>query len=200
MAAAKRVRVAALADLHFSMTYQGVLQPLFAQMAAQADVLVLCGDLTDYGTAEEAQLFAKELAAAGKVPVVAVLGNHDFETGHQKEVHEILANAGVRMLDGDACEVQGVGFAGVKGFGGGFDRYMLSMFGEQGIKDFVQEAVDEALKLDRALAHLENSRKTFLRLLDKVRSFDDEAAQALIANRNYQALDQMVLDHLMGPA
>src|SRR5689334_12448070 len=98
MAAAKKVRVAALADLHFSKTSQGALQPLLAQVAAQADVLVLCGDLTDYGTVEEAQLFAKELAAAGKVPIVAVLGNHDFETGHQKEVHEILADAGVKML------------------------------------------------------------------------------------------------------
>src|SRR4051794_26204332 len=154
MAKAKTVRVAALADLHFAKNSAGTLQPLFAQVADKADVLVLCGDLTDYGQPEEAHLFVKELAAAGKVPVVAVLGNHDFETGNQAAVRDILATAGVHGLDGDAGEVAGVGFAGVKGFGGGFGPRTLAPWGEAMVKQFVHEAIEETLKLESALSRL----------------------------------------------
>ena len=120
MAATKKVvRVAAVGDVHCTKTSQGALSPLFAQVAEQADILLLCGDLTDYGLPEEAQVLAKELTAA-KVPVVGVLGNHDFESDQPKEVYQILCDSGVTMLDGDACELQGIGFAGIKGFAGGF--------------------------------------------------------------------------------
>src|SRR5215467_4150696 len=91
------VRLAAVGDVHCGKTAQGTLQPLFAQIAAAADVLVLCGDLTDYGLPEEAHVLARELAplAKAQVPVIAVLGNHDFESGHPGEVRTILIDAGV---------------------------------------------------------------------------------------------------------
>jgi Icc-related predicted phosphoesterase len=88
------------------------------------------------------------------VPVIAVLGNHDFESGKQDEVRRIFCDAGVRMLDGDSTEVKGVGFAGVKGFAGGFGKHALGPWGEEIFKQFVREAVDEALKLESALARL----------------------------------------------
>ena len=147
------MRVAAVGDIHCSKTSQGKIAPLFAELAGRADALVLAGDLTDYGLPEEAQILAKELAAAN-VPIVAVLGNHDFESGKQDEVKRILVDAGVHMLDGDACEIDGVGFAGVKGFCGGFGDRALGPWGEDAIKRFVQEAVDESLKLESALARL----------------------------------------------
>jgi Icc-related predicted phosphoesterase len=150
----RMVRVAAVGDVHCTRTSQGALQPLFQQINDSADVLLLCGDLTDYGLPEEAQVLAKELTASLKIPVVAVLGNHDFESGQAQEVQRILGDAGVRMLDGDACELHGIGFAGVKGFAGGFGQRALEPWGEECIKRFVHEAVDEALKLERAIARL----------------------------------------------
>ena len=153
------VRVATVGDLHCSKTSQGQFQPLFARAAEDADVLVLCGDLTDYGTPEEAEVLVGELAAAGKLPVVGVLGNHDFESARQGEVREILRAAGVTMLDGETCEVAGIAFAGIKGFAGGFGRGTLGSWGEASIKQFVQEAVDEAMKLESALARLRNPRR-----------------------------------------
>jgi Icc-related predicted phosphoesterase len=152
------VRIAALGDLHFSRaTAAGSLQPLFAQIAEAADVLVLTGDLTDYGLADEARAFARELAAA-KLPTVAVLGNHDFESNQQCEIGKVLKDAGVAVLDGETTEVHGVGFAGIKGFAGGFGRRALGPWGEEIIKKFVHEAVNEALKLESALARLRNDR------------------------------------------
>ena len=155
MPAAKDVvRVAAIGDLHFNRTAPaGALQPLFSQINDAADVLVLCGDLTDYGLPEEARVLADELAPV-KVPIVAVLGNHDHESSQSERVVEILGNAGVRVLDGEACEVQGVGIAGTKGFCGGFGRGSLGPWGEGAIKQFVNEAIHEALKLESALAKL----------------------------------------------
>jgi Icc-related predicted phosphoesterase len=126
----------------------------FKAVSAQADVLVICGDLTDTGDEVEAQILGEELKAC-TIPVVAVLGNHDHEKGRHKLIRQILLKEGVHMLDGEAIMIHDVGFAGVKGFGGGFDNHMLSMFGEGAMKAFVQEAVDEALRLDRALARLD---------------------------------------------
>jgi len=154
-----RIRIAALGDLHVSKTSQGAFQPLFNQINSTADVLVLCGDFTDYGLEEEARILARELTASVKIPVVAVLGNHDYESGKEVEITHILRDAGVIVLDGEAAEVHGVGFAGAKGFCGGFGRGALGPWGERTIKLFVQEAVDEALKLEAALARLRTSRR-----------------------------------------
>lgn len=155
------VRVAALGDLHCGKGAQGTLQPLFAEIARAADVLVICGDLTDYGLPEEARILAAELSAV-RMPVVAVLGNHDYESGQPEEVCKIVAEVGVQVLDGESCEVLGVGFAGVKGFGGGFGRGTLGFWGEPAIKAFVQEALDEALKLETALARLRTPQRVAL--------------------------------------
>jgi Icc-related predicted phosphoesterase len=149
------VRMAAIGDLHYSRSaVQGSLQPLFSQIAESADILLVCGDLTDYGTLEEGRALAKEITSAVKIPVVAVLGNHDYESGQQDELRKILNDAGVVILDGDTTEVHGIGFAGVKGFAGGFGRRALGPWGEDIIKQFVREAINEALKLESALARL----------------------------------------------
>jgi Icc-related predicted phosphoesterase len=152
------VRLAAVGDIHCSKTSQGELQPLFSKISKSADVLLLCGDLTDYGLPEEAHVLVKELAVA-KIPAIAVMGNHDYESGKQDQVQEILSDAGVTVLDGEACEVQGIGFAGVKGFAGGFGSKVLGAWGEAAIKQFVHEAVDEALKLEAALAKLHTPQR-----------------------------------------
>jgi Icc-related predicted phosphoesterase len=153
------VRIAAIGDLHHGRNaVQGSLQPLFAQATDLADLLVVCGDLTDYGLPDEARALAREITTALKIPVVAVLGNHDFEAGQQAEIVKILSDAGVVVLDGDTTEVHGIGFAGIKGFCGGFGRRALGPWGEEIIKHFVREAVDEALKLESALARLRNDR------------------------------------------
>lgn len=152
------VRLAAVSDIHYGKTSQGSLQAVFAQIAASADILLLCGDLTDYGLPEEAEILAQDLALV-TLPIVAVLGNHDYEAGYVDEVRGILADAGVTLLDGDACEIKGVGFAGVKGFGGGFGRGTLGFWGEPAIKQFVQEAIDEALRLESALARLRSQTR-----------------------------------------
>jgi Icc-related predicted phosphoesterase len=153
------IRLAAVGDIHCGKSSQGALQPLFARATEVADVLVLCGDLTDYGLPEEAHVLAKEIAAAAKIPIIAVLGNHDYESGKSDEVWQILSDAGVTLLDGDSYEFQGVGFAGIKGFAGGFGRGTLGFWGEEAIKRFIQEALDEALKLESALARLRTPQR-----------------------------------------
>lgn len=154
-----KVRVATLGDVHCGKNSQGELQPIFAAAAELADILVLAGDLTDYGLPEEAEVLIAELKAAVRLPIVAVLGNHDYEAGQVDVVTGMLREAGVTVLDGDSCEVQGIGFAGIKGFGGGFGRGTLGFWGEPAIKAFVQEAIDEALKLEQALARLRTKQR-----------------------------------------
>src|SRR5437867_5033151 len=153
------IRVAAVSDIHYNKTSHGAQQRLFTQITESADVLVLAGDLTDYGLAEEAKILAKDLTATLKIPAVAVLGNHDFEAGEEKDIAKILTDAGVRMLDGDTHEIHGIGFAGVRGFCGGFGRGALGAWGEPVIKAFVHEAIQEALKLETALARLKNEHR-----------------------------------------
>jgi Icc-related predicted phosphoesterase len=162
MPTSETVRIAAVSDVHYARTSQGMLLPLFAQIAERADILVLPGDLTDYGLPDEARVLARDLTTAVKIPIVAVLGNHDFESAQQEEVARILTDAGVHMLDGDSVEIQGVGFAGVKGFAGGFGRGVLGPWGEPVIKAFVQEALNEALKLESALARLQTRHRIAL--------------------------------------
>ncbi len=156
------IKVAAVGDLHCTKSSAGQLRPLFAQAAEMADILLLCGDLTDYGLAEEARILADELAAVKKMPVVAVLGNHDYESGTPDDVKMILCDAGVQILDGDAVEIEGIGIAGVKGFAGGYGRHALGPWGEGAIKSFVNEALQEALKLESALAKLRSERRVAL--------------------------------------
>ncbi|HET7458391.1 MAG TPA: metallophosphoesterase [Gemmatimonadaceae bacterium] len=153
------VRIAAISDPHVSTkTTAGAFHTLFSQIADAADVLVVCGDLTDYGLPEEARILARELATL-RIPVIGVLGNHDFESGQEGEVRRILADAGVVMLDGESHETHGVGFAGIKGFCGGFGRGVLGAWGEPAVKQFAHEAVAESLKLESALARLRTPQR-----------------------------------------
>jgi Icc-related predicted phosphoesterase len=148
-----------MADVHYGKHSRGELHDTFAEISGAADVLLLCGDLTDYGLADEAEQLVFDLRGAVRIPVVAVLGNHDFESGEAELISDVLDRAGVVMLDGAATEIGGVGFAGVCGFGGGFGRRMLNAWGEPLIKQFVQEAIDHAVRLEQALAKLQTERK-----------------------------------------
>jgi Icc-related predicted phosphoesterase len=152
----KTTRIAAVGDIHVRETDKGKWIDYFREISKNADVLVICGDLTDTGDEVEAQVLSDELKAC-TIPVVCVLGNHDHEKGRHKLIRQIVQKDNVHVLDGEAIVVGDVGFAGVKGFGGGFDNHMLSMFGEGAMKAFVQEAVDEALHLERALTRLDAS-------------------------------------------
>jgi len=156
------LRIAAIADIHVKKTSAGALQPIFSKITESADVLLLCGDLTDYGTVEEGKVLAKEITSSLRIPAIAVLGNHDLESNQEKELVQILSDAGVVVLDGDSYELHGVGFAGVKGFGGGFGRRALGAWGEKIIKDFVHETINESLKLEAALARLRMPQKIAL--------------------------------------
>jgi Icc-related predicted phosphoesterase len=157
----KNIRFAAVGDIHCTKASGGTLRGFFAQAGEAADALLLCGDLTDYGLAVEAKVLADELSLVS-VPIVAVLGNHDYESGVPDEVRHILMTAGVQVLDGEAIEVHGVGIAGAKGFCGGFGRGSLGGWGEPAVKNFVNEAIHEAMKLESALAKLRTRQRIAL--------------------------------------
>jgi len=156
--------IVAVGDVHCARSSAGTMHSLFSQIAEAADIVLLCGDLTDYGLPEEAHILLKEMAplGVGKLPVLAVLGNHDHESGKQDEVRKILADGGIRVLDGETFEHNGIGFVGVKGFGGGFGQRMLEPWGESAIKTFVRESVNESLKLETGLARLHTDQKYVL--------------------------------------
>ncbi len=151
------MKVAALGDLHVKEDHAAPYRELFGEISRAADVLVLTGDLTDLGKPREAEILAEDLRACA-IPVVAVLGNHDYESGCPDEVAKILKNAGVRLLDGQAIEIDGVGFVGVKGFVGGFGRRMLGAFGEPAIKAMVAESMNEAMRLENAMRQVRSRR------------------------------------------
>lgn len=152
------VRVAVMADLHATRTQNGEQRSILAEIGSRADVLLLCGDLTNTGLPEEAENLAADLAPL-RIPVGAVLGNHDHQAGRVEELKVVLRNAKVTMLSDEPLRVGGVGFAGVKGFGGGFSRHMLDAFGEEATKHFVSEVVNEALALEHTLRTLETPRR-----------------------------------------
>lgn len=156
-AATPKLRIAAVGDLHIRDSESSPWRDVFVEISREADVLVLAGDLTDLGKPTEARLLVEDLRSC-TVPVVAVLGNHDYECGHVEEVSGIIREAGVHLLDGQSCEIGGVGFVGVKGFAGGFGSRMLGSFGEPIIKQFVAETVNEALRLENAMRRVRTGR------------------------------------------
>ena len=153
----KSLRVAAIGDLHVTETCHNRYRELFEEISEAADVLALAGDLTNFGKAAEAEILAEDLRAC-TIPVVAVLGNHDYEAGTADEVIRILQSVGVTMLGEQATVIEGVGFAGAKGFIGGFGRGELGAFGEDAIKVFVDESRNEARLLENALRSLRTER------------------------------------------
>jgi uncharacterized protein len=147
------VRVAALADLHCGVAGSAEIRGILRGVEDEADILIIGGDLTNLGLLAEGEALLEALATV-PVPVVAVLGNHDHESGQARALSWLLTGGGVHLLDGSAWEYRGVGFAGVKGFGGGFTPHRLAAFGEDAMKAFVDVAIREAAGLDHALAGL----------------------------------------------
>ncbi|SMD09187.1 Predicted phosphoesterase [Pedobacter nyackensis] len=147
-----------MADIHLHEADSGRWSDCFKKVSAEAKVLIIAGDLTNTGDEAEAHILANLLKHC-TIPVVAVLGNHDYEKGREKLIRQALQSQNVHILDGESVVIEGIGFAGIKGFGGGFDNHMLSMFGENTMKNFVQEAVNDALQLDRALARLDQEHE-----------------------------------------
>lgn len=188
----REIRIAAVGDIHFDGSRHGSLRELFADIHRNADILALCGDLTTHGAPEQMRAFVDELAGV-EVPIVAVLGNHDFESAAEKEGSDILCEAGVHVLDGTHIVIQGIGFAGTKGFAGGFGRGALGPFGEQLMKDFVNAALDEALKLEKALHQLDTDTKVVLLhyapIEDTVRGEPESIFPFLGSSRLLQPLD-----------
>ncbi|HUP90485.1 MAG TPA: metallophosphoesterase [Longimicrobiales bacterium] len=146
----REIRIAAVGDLHYDVQRGTSFRDMFSAINRKADILVICGDMTTHGKPDQMRAFVDELAGVD-IPIVAVLGNHDYEAGMAEEVTDILKERGVSVLDGDHVIIDGVGFAGTKGFAGGFGRGALAPFGELLIKEFVQSALDEALKLENGL-------------------------------------------------
>ena len=184
--------IAAVGDIHFDGSRHGTLRELFADIEKDADILALCGDLTTHGAPEQMKAFVDELAGL-EIPIVAVLGNHDFESAGEKECSDILCEAGVHVLDGTHIVLEGIGFAGTKGFAGGFGRGALGPFGEQLMKDFVNAALDEALKLEKALHQLDTDTKVVLLhyspIEDTVRGEPETIWPFLGSSRLLQPLD-----------
>ena len=157
--AERALRIAATADIHYGKHSRGMLHEAFAEISQGADILLFCGDLTDYGLPEEAEQLVADIRASVRVPMIAVLGNHDFESGQSELLCRVLDDAGVNVLNGEAIEVAGVGFAGISGFGGGYGRRMLNAWGEPLIKQFVQESISHAVRLEQALTKLQTDRR-----------------------------------------
>ena len=156
-AAPDTMTVAAIGDLHVTEDSVAPYRDLFAEISREADVLLLCGDLTNFGKTSEAEILAEDISSC-TIPVLGVLGNHDYECGQPENVAKILHEAGMTVLDEQAVEIDGVGFAGVKGFMGGFGRGELAPFGEPIAKAFVDEALNEARKLENGLRTLRTER------------------------------------------
>lgn len=196
-AGAREFRIAAVGDVHYSGSTPGALVPLFAEAAGKADVLVITGDLTTHGRTDQMRGFVEELAGV-EIPIVCVLGNHDYEAGEVEACSAILRARGVHVLDGDHVSIDGIGFAGTKGFAGGFGRAALAPFGEPEIKHFVQVSLDEAIKLENALRTLEAEVKVVLLhyspVLDTVLGEPEEIHPFLGSSRLLQPIDTIGAD------
>ncbi len=152
------MRIAAIADLHFSPQSYDRIREAMQRVRDDAEVLVLAGDLTNYGKPEEMESLLNALMRL-RIPIVAVLGNHDYESGKQEDLIKMMSAEGIKILDGTGYERDGVGFAGTKGFLGGFGRGVLTAFGEPEVKAFVQASLDETMKLERALTQLRAEKR-----------------------------------------
>lgn len=159
---AKTVRVAAVADLHYHPRIGTALHATLAAASDAADVLLLCGDLTNVGHIKDARPLAADLQTIVEIPILAVLGNHDYDSTQADQICETLATAGVTMLDGDGVEIKGVGFAGLCGFGGGFEPHRLANSRDPEIHEFIEATEAEVQRLERTLAQMKSSRKVVL--------------------------------------
>ena len=197
MANDRPMRVAAIGDLHVQETDVAPYRELFAEISSNADVLALCGDLTNFGKSTEAEILAEDIKTCS-IPVIGVLGNHDYECGQPEKVVEILRGAGMTLLDELAHEIDGVGFAGVKGFMGGYGRGELAPFGEPIAKLFVDEAMNEARKLENQLRTLRTERSVavlhYSPIVDTIEGEPEAIFQYLGSQRLCDPIDRF--DHV----
>jgi uncharacterized protein len=187
------MRIAAIADLHFSpQSYDRIREPM-SRLRDEADLLILAGDLTNLGKPEEMESLLASFMRL-RVPIVAVLGNHDYEGGRQAELSKMMIAEGVKLLDGSGYERDDIGFAGTKGFLGGFGRGVLTAFGEPEVKAFVQSAVDETLKLERALSMLRTEKRIVIThyapVVDTVRGEPEQIFPYLGSGRLAEVIDR----------
>jgi uncharacterized protein len=150
------LRIAAVADLHCRVN--STITPLLEGVGENADLLILAGDLTDTGLPTEMRVLLDELKRV-PLPILAVLGNHDHENDKADELIMMLQDVGILVLQGNAVEINDVGFVGTKGFCGGFDERLVQPFGEKAIKDFIRTGIEEAMRLENAAAKLDTERK-----------------------------------------
>ena len=187
------MRIAAIADLHFSPQSYDRIRDAMQHVRDDADVLVLAGDLTNYGKPEEMESLLNALVRL-RIPIVAVLGNHDYESGHQNDLIKMMSAEGVKVLDGTGYERDGVGFAGTKGFLGGFGRGVLTAFGEPEVKQFVQAALDETMKLERALMQLRAEKRVvvihYSPVMETVRGEPEQIFPYLGSSRLAEVIDR----------
>lgn len=187
------MRIAATADLHFAPANQVSLRDQLSRARDEADVLVLAGDLTNYGQPSEMEPLLNALVRL-RVPTIAVLGNHDYECGKEQELMQMMTSEGIKVLDGSAYERDGVGFAGTKGFVGGFGRGVLTAFGEPEIKTFVRASIDEALKLERGMSQLRTPKRVIVLhyspIAATVRGEDPEVTPFLGTSRLAEVIDR----------
>ena len=159
------IRVAATGDLHFGPDLAGTVRPSLEDLAERADVLLIAGDVTRVGDPDEAKVLVEELRGL-TVPVLAVLGNHDYHSDRQDEIRKILEGADIRVLEGEAAtlEIDGstLGVAGAKGFGGGFVGASGSDFGEPEMKAFIRHTRDVSARLKEALSKLHTDHRVAL--------------------------------------
>ena len=187
------MRIAALADLHFSPQSYDRIRDAMGRLRDEADLLILAGDVTNLGKPEEMESMLASFMRL-RVPIVAVLGNHDYESGRQEELSKMMIAEGVKVLDGSGYERDGIGFAGTKGFLGGFGRGVLTAFGEPEVKAFVQSAIDETLKLERALSMLRTEKRIvvthYAPIVDTVRGEPEQIYPYLGSGRLAEIIDR----------
>ena len=187
------MRIAAVADLHFSPQSYDRIRDAMGRLRDEADLLILAGDLTNLGKTEEMESMLASFMRL-RVPIVAVLGNHDFECGKQEELSKMMAAEGVKVLDGSGYERDGVGFAGTKGFIGGFGRGVLTAFGEPEVKAFVQTTINETLKLERALSMLRTEKRIvvthYAPVIDTVKGEPEQIFPYLGSGRLAEVIDR----------
>src|SRR5438445_8556691 len=187
------MRIAASADFHFTPARFSALHDQLNHVRDEADVFVLAGDLTNYGRPEEMEPLLNVLVRL-RLPTIVVLGNHDYESGRENDLMRMLTQEGIKVLDGSAYERDGVGFAGCKGFIGGFGRGVLTSFGEPPIKAFVQAGIDEALKLERAMMQLRTEKRVvmlhYAPIADTVKGEPEQIYPYLGSSRLVEVIDR----------
>lgn len=149
------MRIVSVGDIHCRVGTDTLIQQILGELDHNFDVLLLAGDLTDTGLPEEAEVLVKQLKVYD-IPIIAILGNHDHESGQPEGIVRVLEDAGITVLDRTACVVRNVGFVGTKGFCGGFGQNLVQPFGEAELKTFIRASIDEAADLETALESIEH--------------------------------------------